>query len=150
MLEPLVGPAKVVSESISSFILFVNFIRVNLTTFHESNFFLSVTTLDNLELQSLVNEAYGLDGAFFDTAERYGSHLKTALGLGWGETETLLQKFVKRAEAACTADDHIADKPSKAIIATKFTPSPWRTTPQSVVEACEQSMQRLGVEQVDL
>lgn len=110
----------------------------------------SLTTLDNLELQSLVNEAYGLDGAFFDTAERYGSHLKTALGLGWGETETLLQKFVKRAEAACAADDHIADKPSKAIIATKFTPSPWRTTPQSVVEACEQSMQRLGVEQVDL
>ena len=40
-----------------------------------------VTTLKNLELQSLVKEAYRSDAAMFDTAERYGSHLKTALGV---------------------------------------------------------------------
>jgi len=111
----------------------------------------SVTTLENLELQSLVKEAYDLDGAFFDTAERYGSHMKTAFGLGWGETETLLQKFIKRAEIAHAADKRENERrSSKAIVATKFTPSPWRTTAQSVIEACEQSRQRLGVEQIDL
>ena len=36
------------------------------------------------------------------------------------------------------------------VVATKFTPSPWRTTAQSVVEACEQSCQRLGVDEIDL
>lgn len=111
----------------------------------------SLTTLENLELQSLVKEAYDLDGAFFDTAERYGSHMKTAFGLGWGETETLLQKFIKRAEIAHAADKRENERrSSKAIVATKFTPSPWRTTAQSVIEACEQSRQRLGVEQIDL
>jgi len=104
----------------------------------------SLTTLENLELQSLVNEACKYDAAFFDTAERYGNHLKTALGLGWGETEELLKKFVDRAPTSSNAGS------PKAIYATKFTPSPWRTTPESVVEACEQSIRRLGVDQIDL
>jgi len=104
----------------------------------------SLTTLENLELQSLVNEAYKYDAAFFDTAERYGNHMKTALGLGWGETEELLKKFGDRASIS-------SNKPSSnAVFATKFTPSPWRTTPESVVEACEQSIRRLGVDQIDL
>jgi len=104
----------------------------------------SLTTLENLELQSLVNEACTNDAAFFDTAERYGNHMKTALGMGWGETEELLNKFVDRATIASKGES------SKPIYATKFTPSPWRTTPESVVEACEQSIRRLGVDQIDL
>jgi pyridoxine 4-dehydrogenase len=35
-------------------------------------------------------------------------------------------------------------------VATKFTPTPWRTTVDSVVDACEQSRRRLGVDQIDL
>jgi len=111
----------------------------------------SLTTLENLELQSLVNEACNSDAAFFDTAERYGSHLKTALGLGWGETETLLKKFVDRASITSGANSvKGTEESSNAIYATKFCPSPWRTTVESVVEACEQSRLRLGVDQIDL
>jgi pyridoxine 4-dehydrogenase len=114
----------------------------------------SLTTLENLELQSLVNEAVESNAAFFDTAERYGSHLKTALGLGWGETEMMLQKLLKHSASPSSKtalgnlekDSH----DTNSIIATKFTPSPWRTTAESVVEACEQSRRRLGVEQIDL
>jgi pyridoxine 4-dehydrogenase len=36
------------------------------------------------------------------------------------------------------------------VVATKFTPTPWRTTAQSVVDACEESRRNLGVEQIDL
>jgi len=36
------------------------------------------------------------------------------------------------------------------VIATKFTPTPWRTTAQSVVDACEQSCLNLGINQIDL
>mmetsp|Transcript_21904 Transcript_21904/g.32794 ORF Transcript_21904/g.32794 Transcript_21904/m.32794 type:complete len:457 (+) Transcript_21904:109-1479(+) len=104
----------------------------------------SLTQLENLELQSVVNEASKLDGAFFDTAERYGSHLKTAMGLGYGETELLLSKLIRRSKDV----DNLSSK--EPIIATKFTPTPWRTTVDSVVEACEQSRQRLGVDQIDL
>eukprot|EP00549_Striatella_unipunctata_P015406 CAMPEP_0118706244 /NCGR_PEP_ID=MMETSP0800-20121206/20430_1 /TAXON_ID=210618 ORGANISM="Striatella unipunctata, Strain CCMP2910" /NCGR_SAMPLE_ID=MMETSP0800 /ASSEMBLY_ACC=CAM_ASM_000638 /LENGTH=390 /DNA_ID=CAMNT_0006608717 /DNA_START=272 /DNA_END=1444 /DNA_ORIENTATION=- len=100
----------------------------------------SLTQLQNLELQSLVNTACQKNVAFFDTAERYGSNVKTAMGLGWGETERLTRKLLANS---------LPDE-QKPIIATKFTPSPWRTDPKSVVEACKQSMKRLGVEQIDL
>jgi len=106
----------------------------------------SLTTLKNLELQLLVKEAYSSEAALFDTAERYGSHFKTALGLGWGETEILLQKTIKTAKAGETSSSKI----SNPIVATKFTPSPWRQTVQSVVDACEESRERLGVDQIDL
>lgn len=98
----------------------------------------SVTSLENLELQSLVNTACREKAALFDTAERYGSNWKTAFGLGWGETEMLTRKLLDRTPDA------------NAFVATKFTPSPWRTTPESVVEACRQSCKRLGVERLDL
>lgn len=108
----------------------------------------SLTELQNLELQVLVKEAYESDVAFFDTAERYGSNLKTAFGLGWGETESLLKKYVEQATSAYDNDGgRVKQSP---IVATKFTPSPWRTTVESVVEACEDSRRRLGVEQIDL
>lgn len=99
-----------------------------------------MTNLENLELQSLVNTACQENAAFFDTAERYGSNWKTAFGLGWGETEMLTCKFLARTSAP----------DAKTFVATKFTPSPWRTTPESVVEACRDSCKRLGVDKLDL
>lgn len=107
----------------------------------------SLTTLENLELQAVVKEAVAQDSAFFDTAERYGTHIKTALGLGYGETEQLLQKLISRSTAGENREENNTKTP---IIATKFTPTPWRTTVDSVVEACEQSRRRLGVDQIDL
>lgn len=68
--------------------------------------------------------------------------MKTALGLGWGETEMLTRELLERSE--------VEEGTLKPVVATKFTPSPWRTTAQSVVDACEQSRQRLGVDQIDL
>jgi pyridoxine 4-dehydrogenase len=98
----------------------------------------------NPELIDLVSTAStNRNGIFFDTGERYGSHAKTALGMGWGETECLVAKLLKANSAA---ESHT----TKAVVATKFTPSPWRTTAESVVEACEESRKRLGVESIDL
>lgn len=76
-------------------------------------------------------------GLFLDTAERYGSNLKTALGLGWGETERLTRKLLTEKPATTTTTT------LKPIVATKFTPSPWRTTVQSVVDACQESRLRI-------
>lgn len=92
------------------------------------------------ELTELMSTACTRGGAFFDTGERYGSHLKTAFGMGWGETEKLI---------SCLLRENNQDDKS-AVVATKFTPSPWRTTALSVVEACEESRKRLGVESIDL
>ena len=89
-----------------------------------------------------MNTACQSNAAFFDTAERYGGNLKTALGLGWGETEMLTRKLLDRSG---TSNENL-----KPVVATKFTPSPWRTTAQSVVDACEESRQRLGVDKIDL
>jgi len=107
-----------------------------------------LTSLESQELEALVSEATTSSGAapLFDTAERYGSNLKTAVGLGWGETEKLLRTLISNVESE-NPKDSSARQP---IIATKFTPSPWRTTKESVVKACEQSCQRLGVDQIDL
>lgn len=104
----------------------------------------SLFSAENNELENLVAEAYGSNAAFFDTAERYGSHFKTAFGMGYGETERMTSKFLEKAKAV--------EGPNliKPVIATKFTPTPWRTTVQSVVDACEQSCKNLGVDQIDL
>ena len=69
--------------------------------------------------------------------------MKTALGMGWGETECLVEKLLRN-------EGDIIGSTSKPIVATKFTPSPARTTVQSVVKACEKSKERLGVESIDL
>jgi hypothetical protein len=57
------------------------------TTLHSSspthkNDNLEVTGRPNPELADLMSIARG-GGGFFDTGERYGSHAKTALGMGW-------------------------------------------------------------------
>lgn len=92
-------------------------------------------------LGELVSLARAEGGGFFDTGERYGSHAKTAFGMGWGETERLLRELMNAGAAGGTA---------RPTVATKFTPSPWRTTAESVVEACEESRKRLGVDSIDL
>ena len=63
--------------------------------------------------------------------------------MGWGETECLVKNLLLE-------EADIIGCASKPIVGTKFTPSPSRTTVQSVVEACEKSRQRLGVESIDL
>lgn len=108
----------------------------------------SLTTLENLELQSVVNESLDSRAAFFDTAERYGSHLKTSVGLGYGETERMLQKLIQRKRSSMR--DITGTNQESPIIATKFTPSPWRNSVDSVIDACEESRKRLGVDQIDL
>ena len=108
----------------------------------------TVLSLENQELEKLVNYAQQENAAFFDTAERYGSNLKTAVGMGYGETEKLTRKFLQRANVENTGTSTI--RKTSPVVATKFTPTPWRTTAQSVVDACEQSRQNLGVEQIDL
>ncbi|KAL3943364.1 MAG: hypothetical protein SGBAC_002567 [Bacillariaceae sp.] len=100
--------------------------------------------LENKELEQVVSSAYASNCAFADTAERYGSHLKTALGMGYGDTEKMTSKFLRRAE------ETQGGSRMEPVVATKFTPIPWRTTAQSVVDACEQSRKNLGVEQIDL
>jgi pyridoxine 4-dehydrogenase len=95
-------------------------------------------------LEDVVSTAYRSNAAFFDTAERYGSHLKTAFGMGYGETEQLTKLLVQKAK--------LMDGPARVepVVASKFTPLPWRTTAQSVVDACEQSCKNLGVDSIDL
>jgi pyridoxine 4-dehydrogenase len=94
-----------------------------------------------VELEKLVSTACKSNAAFFDTAERYGSHYKTALGLGYGETEKMTRVMLDKAGKQGSL---------APITATKFTPTPWRSSVQSVVDACKQSAERLGVEQIDL
>jgi aryl-alcohol dehydrogenase-like predicted oxidoreductase len=62
-----------------------------------------------------------------DTAEIYGS----------GRSERLLGKFIKNTKKS-------------VVVATKFFPIPYRFTKNSVVRALQRSLERLGLERVDL
>jgi aryl-alcohol dehydrogenase-like predicted oxidoreductase len=64
---------------------------------------------------------------FIDTAEAYGS----------GRSERLLGQFL-----------HETEQP--VLVATKFLPFPWRLTKKSLLQALQQSLNRIGVEKVDL
>lgn len=77
--------------------------------------------------RALAQLALGKGLTFFDTAERY------SVGAG----ERLLAEAVR-------------DGRRRPIIATKFTPVPWRLGPEAVVEACCASRERLGVDVIDL
>ena len=82
---------------------------------------------------SVVHTALRLGATFFDTAERYSV----------GEGESILADALRSgAEASAPV--------SPPVVATKFTPTPWRLGAESVVAACEASRRRLGVEQIDL
>lgn len=65
--------------------------------------------------------------SFVDTAEVYGN----------GLSERLLGRFIKET-----------DQP--VVVATKYFPFPWRFTKGSVVKALKASLERLGLESVDL
>jgi len=64
---------------------------------------------------------------FVDTAEVYGS----------GRSERMLGKFMQET-----------DQP--ILVATKFFPFPWRLTRKSLIRALKRSLERIGVETVDL
>ena len=62
-----------------------------------------------------------------DTAETYGS----------GRSERLLGQFIKNT-------------PTPVLVATKFIPYPWRLSRKAVLNALRRSLERLGLERVDL
>lgn len=64
---------------------------------------------------------------FIDTAEVYGT----------GRSELLLGQFLKETE-------------QPVLVATKFFPMPWRLTKNSIPRALKGSLDRIGVESVDL
>jgi aryl-alcohol dehydrogenase-like predicted oxidoreductase len=64
---------------------------------------------------------------FVDTAEVYGS----------GRSERLLGQFLKETE-------------QPVLVATKFLPFPWRLRRKSLIRALKGSLERIGVESVDL
>jgi pyridoxine 4-dehydrogenase len=73
-----------------------------------------------------------------DTAELYG----------FGRSESLLGEYSKSAMAATTTA--MGDAADKIIVASKFAALPFRTQPDSVVKACQASVQRLGGRPIDL
>jgi aryl-alcohol dehydrogenase-like predicted oxidoreductase len=64
---------------------------------------------------------------FFDTAEAYG----------WGRSERLLGQFIRAAGRS-------------VVVATKFVPYPWRLRRASLLRALRGSLDRLGMDQVDV
>jgi aryl-alcohol dehydrogenase-like predicted oxidoreductase len=64
---------------------------------------------------------------FVDTAEIYGS----------GSSERMLGKFLKETE-------------QPILVATKYFPFPWRFTKNSLLRALKRSLERIGVDTVDL
>jgi len=79
------------------------------------------------EIRELFNASLSLGIRFIDTAEIYGS----------GYSERLLGQLLKEI-----------DQP--ALVATKFFPWPWRLTKGFVPRALKSSLERMGLESVDL
>ncbi|MBL8092130.1 MAG: aldo/keto reductase [Anaerolineales bacterium] len=79
------------------------------------------------EVHEAFNTSLNLGVRFVDTAEIYGS----------GRSERLLGSFLKET-----------DQP--VLVATKFFPMPWRLTKNSLPRALKGSLERLGIEAVDL
>ncbi len=79
----------------------------------------------DLEAAYQASLAYGVN--FFDTAESYGQ----------GRSEALLGQFRRRSGWP-------------VVIATKFMPFPWRLTKGELLRALRNSLQRLGLQTVDL
>lgn len=75
----------------------------------------------------------------FDTADVYGYHK----GSGFGEAERILGTVFREAPALR----------ARLVLATKvgiFPPTPYNSSAQYLIEACEASLARLGVERIDL
>lgn len=81
------------------------------------------------ELQKVFNLHVSQGVTWFDTGDSYGT------GKLSGRSESLLGKF---------SQEYQGDHQSEITIATKLAVYPWRLTPQSMINACQQSAQRLG------
>jgi aryl-alcohol dehydrogenase-like predicted oxidoreductase len=79
------------------------------------------------DLQEAFNVSMEAGVNFFDTAEVYGS----------GRSELLLGKFIRSTDQL-------------VITATKFMPYPWRLRSKSLLAALKGSLERLGIERIDL
>jgi aryl-alcohol dehydrogenase-like predicted oxidoreductase len=79
------------------------------------------------DLQAAFETSLAAGINWFDTAEAYGR----------GQSEILLGQFIQAAQ-------------QPVIVATKFMPFPWRLRKQSLAEALQRSLDRLGLKQVDL
>jgi aryl-alcohol dehydrogenase-like predicted oxidoreductase len=79
------------------------------------------------DLKGAFDAAIASGIGFFDTAEIYG----------FGKSEKLLGRFARESGAAIS-------------IATKFFPYPWRVAPSQLLRALKGSLDRLGVDHVDL
>jgi aryl-alcohol dehydrogenase-like predicted oxidoreductase len=79
------------------------------------------------DIQEAFEISINAGAILFDTAEVYGQ----------GKSEQLLGQFIKQT-----------DLPVR--IATKFMPYPWRLSKRSLIKALKKSLQRLGLEKVDL
>lgn len=101
-------------------------------------------------LSATFGEAMRLGLDFVDTAERYGASPFAMVGqaaraLGMPGVGARLGGSGEELLGALSA---AASSP--AVIASKFTPVPWRDSPESVVEAARASAARLGVAAVPL
>ncbi|KAJ1640457.1 NADP-dependent oxidoreductase domain-containing protein [Pavlovales sp. CCMP2436] len=112
-------------------------------------------------------EAEGCGLNLFDTAERYGASpfamlqqgaravgLPTAGQAFGGSGEALLGSLAagaqpRRLRRGWPASQFTPETP-RPVLASKFTPVPWRLTPDAVVEAAKTSASRLGVDSLDL
>ncbi|MGH2368394.1 MAG: aldo/keto reductase, partial [Chloroflexota bacterium] len=83
------------------------------------------------DLQAAFQGSLGAGVTLFDTAEIYGR----------GQSERLLGRF-------CHAIAR--DQVPQPVVATKFFPFPWRLRRQDLLRALRGSLQRLGLERVDL
>jgi aryl-alcohol dehydrogenase-like predicted oxidoreductase len=79
------------------------------------------------DIKAAFNTCLGAGVNLIDTAEIYGS----------GRSEQLLGKFIKQTNQS-------------VLVATKFFPIPYRFTKKSVVRALRGSLERLGLDHVDL
>jgi len=84
-------------------------------------------THTDADLQAAFEASLAVGINLFDTAEVYGS----------GQSERLLGRFISTSQ-------------QPVLVATKFLPFPWRLRKQNLLDALRASLDRLGLEQVDL
>eukprot|EP01041_Mallomonas_annulata_P004591 gene4591-9123_t len=83
-------------------------------------------------LQATFNISLDYGVNLFDTAEIYGN----------GKSELLVGRFLRQYESV--------EKRNHVSLATKFAPNPLRVGKESVIAACKDSLDRLGVNQISL
>eukprot|EP00957_Ditylum_brightwellii_P165302 12585708-Ditylum_brightwellii.AAC.1 len=99
----------------------------------------------NLPLDKTQDDANALD--VMKTARAKGvNFIDTAEAYGFGKSESLTSWAAEEAGFTIGA----AGVEDGCYIATKFAPVPWRPGAESVVQACQASAQRLGVDSIDL